>query len=511
VAGLLVVTSKSTVAHVLLGALSARGFEVAHVESGEAAVKAASGRVPEVILIDPALSAMDRWHAVKRLAADPRTNRVPVLTLSSDVETSAGLQRVIQKLERTLHLNDPRDPPSGSESASASPGPATARPAEGTASPAGPSRRREDAPSAGGAPHGRGYRILVVDDTPMNRDTLSRRLERKGYEVQAAQGGEEALLALARRPYDLVVLDWTMPGMDGMEVLRRIRESWTPTELPVIMATAKSDAEDLVEALRAEANDFVTKPLNFDVVHARIKTQLALSDSHRELKASEQRYRALLENTGDMVVQFRPGGSVTYVSPACKTLLGIEPDVLRRRPFLEWLHPADRRALEEQYRNQGGWPPAFTFLARMERQDKQWIWVETSARVLRDGPQLVVQAACRDVTEHVERATADEPPLPLGGDIMAHPGWRGGPARGSDARDSSGPARGEEIDAPERAPVVIANGGGPLQAKEPSGNGAEPATPLVFTVMVADLGSMSHDEVIARLSEELRRALGAKR
>jgi len=128
--------------------------------------------------------------------------------------------------------------------------------------------------------------ILVVDDNEMNRDMLSRRLQRKGFTVDTAEDGYAALRALESGAYALVLLDIMMPGMSGMEVLARIRETQDGTELPVIMATAKDQSSDIVAALEAGANDYVTKPLELPVVLARVNTQLAL-------KAANDRVRAL--------------------------------------------------------------------------------------------------------------------------------------------------------------------------------------------------------------------------
>jgi CheY-like chemotaxis protein len=77
--------------------------------------------------------------------------------------------------------------------------------------------------------------LLVVDDNELNRDVLSRRLTAKGYAVTVAADGPEALAAVAAASYDLVLLDVEMPVMSGLEVLGRLRETWTQTQLPVIM------------------------------------------------------------------------------------------------------------------------------------------------------------------------------------------------------------------------------------------------------------------------------------
>jgi CheY-like chemotaxis protein len=118
------------------------------------------------------------------------------------------------------------------------------------------------------------YAVLVVDDNDWNRDMLVRRLERQGFRVLAAADGVAALEAVERERLDLLLLDIMMPGLSGIEVLRRVRARHSAAELPVIMATAKGDSEDVVEALDAGANDYVTKPLDFPVVLARVKAQL---------------------------------------------------------------------------------------------------------------------------------------------------------------------------------------------------------------------------------------------
>src|SRR5687767_14272464 len=118
------------------------------------------------------------------------------------------------------------------------------------------------------------HTLLVVDDSEMNRDMLRRRLERKGYRVITAENGEQALELVAREPIDLVLLDVMMPGLNGLDVLRILRKTPAGKDLPVIMATAKSESTDIVEALDAGANDYVVKPLDVPVVIARVEAQL---------------------------------------------------------------------------------------------------------------------------------------------------------------------------------------------------------------------------------------------
>jgi CheY-like chemotaxis protein len=118
--------------------------------------------------------------------------------------------------------------------------------------------------------------LLVVDDNEMNRDMLARRLEKKEYRVLTACDGASALDLIAAEPIDLVLLDIEMPGLTGLDVLREVRKTRTSLQLPILMVTARSDSEDVVQALEAGANDYVTKPLDFPVVLARVKAQLRL-------------------------------------------------------------------------------------------------------------------------------------------------------------------------------------------------------------------------------------------
>lgn len=126
--------------------------------------------------------------------------------------------------------------------------------------------------------------LLVVDDSEMNRDMLTRRLVRRGYTVAAAENGRQALDMIAAQPFDLIVLDIMMPGLSGLEVLEDLRQRHAPSVLPVIMATAKDQSEDIVLALKLGANDYVTKPLDFPVVLARVQTQLSLKRSIQEIQ-----------------------------------------------------------------------------------------------------------------------------------------------------------------------------------------------------------------------------------
>ncbi|HEY4642600.1 MAG TPA: response regulator [Thermoanaerobaculia bacterium] len=131
--------------------------------------------------------------------------------------------------------------------------------------------------------------ILVVDDNALNRALLEEELTHRGFEVRMAAGGEEALELIALEPFDLILLDIMMPDVDGIQVLRKVRERWSGIELPVIMTTARADRRDIVNALESGANDYVTKPIDLPVLLARVRTQLALASASKDLRTAQQR------------------------------------------------------------------------------------------------------------------------------------------------------------------------------------------------------------------------------
>jgi two-component system, sensor histidine kinase and response regulator len=119
--------------------------------------------------------------------------------------------------------------------------------------------------------------ILVVDDNDLNRRLVKMTLSKLGYDIIEAENGVMALEVIGERHIDLVLLDVSMPEMDGIEVLTRLRLNYSMLELPVIMFTADDKQERIVEALSLGANDYLLKPLNQAIAAARIKTQLSIA------------------------------------------------------------------------------------------------------------------------------------------------------------------------------------------------------------------------------------------
>ena len=141
-------------------------------------------------------------------------------------------------------------------------------------------------------------RILVVDDHEDNIELLRARLEARGYEVDAAHDGLEALERVAAAPPDLVLLDVMMPKLDGIEVVRRVKANPALPFIPIIMQTALIETEDKVEGLDAGADDYITKPINFAELEARINSLLRIKALQEELARANDTLRRMSQTDG---------------------------------------------------------------------------------------------------------------------------------------------------------------------------------------------------------------------
>ena len=131
----------------------------------------------------------------------------------------------------------------------------------------------------------RSPRILIVDDEPNIRQGLAEALAGQGYEIEQAASGESALERLSLTPFDLVLVDLVMEGMDGIDLLKEVKRQWPETE--VVIITAHGTVETAVKALKEGAYDYLTKPINVKrfraYVHNILRAQ-ELEEENRQLK-----------------------------------------------------------------------------------------------------------------------------------------------------------------------------------------------------------------------------------
>lgn len=132
--------------------------------------------------------------------------------------------------------------------------------------------------------------ILVVDDNEMNRDMLSRRLKRQGYEVIVAEDGEQALVKIKEQSFDLVLLDIMMPNISGYDVLERLKADTATAHIPIIMISAVDDLDSVVRCIELGAEDYLFKPFNPVLLKARVGASL------RKNRLSAAQLKPAIEN-----------------------------------------------------------------------------------------------------------------------------------------------------------------------------------------------------------------------
>jgi phosphoserine phosphatase RsbU/P len=158
--------------------------------------------------------------------------------------------------------------------------------------------------------------ILVVEDSPLQALHLRRLLEESGYLVQVAGDGLDALEQFSRRAFSILISDWTMPKMDGTELIRRIRSMDLPSYVYAILLTSKDQREDLLAGMESGADDFLTKPVDPAVLSVRLRAGERILRLERGLA---DRNRALEKTLGEMK---RLGGLL----PMCANCKNIRDD-----------------------------------------------------------------------------------------------------------------------------------------------------------------------------------------
>lgn len=116
--------------------------------------------------------------------------------------------------------------------------------------------------------------VLVVEDEPAQREVLAYNIRAEGYQVVSAEAGDEALVIVRETPPDVIVLDWMLPNVSGIEVCRQLKMGAQTARIPIIMLSARSEEVDKIRGLETGADDYITKPYSVAELLARLRTQL---------------------------------------------------------------------------------------------------------------------------------------------------------------------------------------------------------------------------------------------
>ncbi len=242
-------------------------------------------------------------------------------------------------------------------------------------------------------------KILIVEDEAIVAMDLRLHLQALGYETAGvASTGEQAIRLAAEHRPDLALMDISLgEGMDGIEAARQIQAMG----VPVVFLTAYADEGTLKRAKESGPYGFLVKPFDERALHSTIEMALLRHRMERELKASESRFRALIENTQDLVAILDSQGAIRYASPSALRVLGYRPGDRIGHSVFDLVHPGERPGVLEQFLKLGGHPGMLVTLeVRGLHQGGDWRLLEITAQNALDVPGvqgIVIHA--RDVTE----------------------------------------------------------------------------------------------------------------
>jgi PAS domain S-box-containing protein len=251
-------------------------------------------------------------------------------------------------------------------------------------------------------------RVLVVEDDAHARSALTDKLLARGHEVVECVSGEQALAQHAAKPFPLLLIDWVLPGMDGLGLCRKLRSlnnHFTPVPV-IVFTTARNSPYDLERGLDAGADDYLTKPIDPDLLNTRLAIAERMVEeranrlrTENALHNSEAGFRALIEGAPDGIVVHRDG-AIVYLNPALRSALGYEASELEGFEFLRLVHPQDLEQARTRLaalsgENRASVPQEL----RLSRRDGTSVTFESVSIPLVFEGRLSVASVLRDLSE----------------------------------------------------------------------------------------------------------------
>jgi PAS domain S-box-containing protein len=249
--------------------------------------------------------------------------------------------------------------------------------------------------------------ILLIEDDPAHAELIQRAFEDRGNgaHLAIAHTLSEARTHLQTTKPSLIIADWRLPDGDSTAFL----EEHDKHSLPVIIMTSYGSERNAVEAIKSGALDYIVKSSEsmMDMPHIAehaIQQWQILQDQERiqvALAEREAQFRLLAENSSDMISRHDTQGTFLYVSPACYTIIGYEPEELIGRDILPLIHPDDVENLIRLLSPSQWEDPTAAIPYRAKHKDGEYVWLETTAKVIYDqnNRAVEIQASTRDITE----------------------------------------------------------------------------------------------------------------
>jgi two-component system NtrC family sensor kinase len=363
----LVVDDSTTVREELRSALEGEGYAVVEAASGEEGLQVAFNRRPAAAIIDGMLPGMDGAAVVRRLRDDAALRRTPCILLTAAEERlgelaalEEGADAYVRK-DQGLHV-------------------VLARLRTLLRSASAPAGLDTPAPSVLGP-----KRILAVDDSPTYLQELASQLRQDGYEVVQASSGEEALRLLAVQQVDCILMDLVMPGMSGKDACRAIKSDPSRRAVPLIIVTAQEEREAMLEAIEAEADDFVAKSSHFHVLRARLHAQLRRTQLEHEnrLLAEHERFEQaaeILETIPDAFMALDDEARIVYANGPALELTGRQREDVRGALLWDVLAHLIEPAFRTEIDDALALARPGRFLRRLHRPGKPWYEVRAFPR-----------------------------------------------------------------------------------------------------------------------------------
>ncbi|MDH5423963.1 MAG: response regulator [Gammaproteobacteria bacterium] len=356
---------------------------------------------PDLILLDIKMPDMDGYTVLDHLRSDPSTSEIPVVFITSmgdNDDIGRGL-----RLGVVDYIVKPVDPEMLLLRV----------------------RTQLELQSAQKQPSSRGLfknfdsgekpTLLLVDDVPENLHELVEALK-ADYQIRVASNGAKALeLVQGNTPPDLILLDVVMPGMDGYEVCRRVKETPMGYSIPIIFVTVADEVEQKVSGFRIGAADYITKPYDIDEVRARVRTHLELArlrffleslvaQRTEQLRSSEEKYRTIAEFTYDWEYWISPTGKLRHVSPSCERVTGYKAQefIEDNDLMLKIVHPDDQSTMQTCFSKiEPGNVLATGVEFRVITKSKELRWLENRSQPVdnAEGAFLGLRGSVRDITE----------------------------------------------------------------------------------------------------------------
>jgi PAS domain S-box-containing protein len=257
--------------------------------------------------------------------------------------------------------------------------------------------------------------ILLIEDDPAHAELIQRAFEDRGGEskLTIANTLAEARAHLEAFKPTLVIADWRLPDGDSSELLS---DEYGRSNPPVIIMTSYGNERNAVDVMKSGALDYIVKSSESmtDLPHiaeTAIKQWQILQlqeDMQIALAESEAQFRLLAENSSDMISRHNTEGIFIYVSPACRTILGYEPEELTGTPLTALIHPEDEIQIIDLLATPARDDLTATVSYRARRKNHEYVWLETTARLFFDKNRQSkeFQASSRDITERKQSQEA---------------------------------------------------------------------------------------------------------